>query len=148
MPMVGSPLVASRPEPARPVRLPQAVKDVITAMVEEGLPWTAAAQQHGVQLQRMRKWFGRPETIAYLRAARARFRQCALAGNEHYLVAIRGGDNAMAAVAAIKTLEQISDTEVGRPLRDVSPGVTIVIRQPIAPSAAANSRVGSIPRQQ
>jgi hypothetical protein len=129
--MIGSPLVASRPEPVRPVRLPQAVKDAITTMVEEGLDFASAGQQHGVQAQRMRKWLGRSEAIAFLRKERARFRQSACAANEHFLCAIRSGDNSMAAVNAIKVLEQISDAEVARPSNAPSPGVTIVIRAPV-----------------
>ena len=53
----------------------------------------------------------------------------ACAANEAYLVAIRSGDNSMAAVNVIKVLEQISDNEVARPSNSPSPGVTIVIRE-------------------
>src|SRR6516162_1940536 len=115
MPMIVSPLVASRPAPARPVRLPQAVKDVIVTMVESGADFISAGKQHGVQAQRMRKWLGRPECIAFLRKQRAQFRAATCAANEAFLVAIRAGDNSAAAVHAIRTLEQLSDSEVTRP---------------------------------
>jgi hypothetical protein len=128
MPMIGSPLVAARPDRVRPVRLPEPVKAVITAMVEEGLDWAIAARQHNVQLQRMRKWFGRPECISYLRKMRAQFRSVACAGNEAYLVAIRRGDNSAAAVHAIRTLEQLENAEIVRPSNAPGPGIQIVIR--------------------
>ena len=131
MPMIGSPLVASRSAPVRPVRLPQAIKDTIVTMVESGANFIVAGQQHGVTPRRMREWLGRPEAISFLRKTRAQFRAAACAGNEHFLVAIRSGDNSMAAVNAIKVLEQISDTEVARPSNAPSPGVTIVIRAPV-----------------
>jgi hypothetical protein len=129
MPMIGSPLVASRPAPMRPVRLPQAVRDAITTMVEEGEDFVSAGKRHGVTAQMMRRWLGRSEAISFLRETRKRFRQCACAANESYLVAIRSGDNSMAAVRAIQVLEQISDSEIARPSSAPSPGVTIVIRE-------------------
>jgi hypothetical protein len=127
MPMIGSPLVASRPAPVRPVRIPEPVKAAITTMVEQGLDFVTAGQQHGVTPRRMREWLGRSETIAFLRKERARFRQSACAANEAFLVAIRAGENSMAAVNAIKVLEQIADTEVAKPSNAPSPGVTIRI---------------------
>lgn len=94
-------------------------------MVEEGLDFVSAGRQHGVQAQRMRKWLGRPEAIRFLRAERSRFRQCACAGNEAHLVAIRGGENSAAAVHAIRTLEQLSDNEIARPSNAPSPGIVL-----------------------
>ena len=141
MPMIGSPLVASRPAPVRATRLPEPVKAAITAMVEEGLDFISPGKQHGVQAQRMRKWLGRPECIAYLRKQRAQFRAAACAANEAFLVAIRSGDNSMAAVHAIRALEQLADNEVSRPSNAPSPGVTIVIRQPINPKDITPAKV-------
>jgi hypothetical protein len=135
MPMIGSPLVASRPAPVRPVRLPQAVKDVIITMVDEGLAWTTAAQQHGVQLQRMRKWLGRTECIGFLRQQRARFRATVCAQNEFTLAQIRDDHegNQMARVHAVRALEQLTDNEVARPSNAPQPGIQIVIRHEPAP---------------
>ena len=107
MPMIGSPLVASRPKPMRPVRIPEAVKLAITDMVELGDDFIAAGKRHGVKAQVMRRWLGRGECIAFLRKERSRFRQSACAQNEACLVQIRDAvdGNQMARVAAIKTLE-------------------------------------------
>ena len=115
MPMIGGPLVASRPAPVRPARLPQAVQSAITTMVEEGEDFVSAGKRHGVTAQMMRRWLGRAEAISFLRAARSRFRLSACAANEAYLVAIRAGDNSAAAVHAIRTLEQLSDNEAAAP---------------------------------
>ena len=138
MPMIGSPLVASRPAPVRAVRIPEKVRHAITAMVEEGLDFVSAGKQHGVTAQMMRRWLGRAEAIAFLRQARSRFRQSACAANEAYLVAIRSGDNSAAAVHAIRTLEQLADNEVTRPSNVPQPGIQIVIRHaPAEPRPAA-----------
>jgi hypothetical protein len=127
MPMIGSPLVASRPASVRPARLPEAVKAAITSMVEQGLDFVAAGQQHGVTAQMMRRWLGRGEAIAFLRKERARFRATVCAANDAYLVGIRSGDNSMAAVRAIQVLEGLADAEMAKPANAVSPGVTIRI---------------------
>jgi len=129
MPMFGTPVLASRPEPARAARVPEKVRLAITTMVEEGEDFISAGKRHGVTAQMMRRWLGRSEAISFLRATRSRFRLSACAANESYLVAIRAGDNSAAAVHAIRTLEQLADNEVARPSNAVSPGVTIVIRQ-------------------
>jgi hypothetical protein len=132
--MFGTPVLASRPEPVRAVRIPEAVKLAIIDMVELGDDFVSAGKRHNVSAQQMRRWLGRAAAISFLRAARSRFRQSACAANEAYLVAIRSGDNNAAAVHAIRTLEQLADNEVARPSNAVSPGVTIVIRQ--APESA------------
>ena len=82
MPMIGSPLVASRPEPVRAARVPRAVQLAITTMVEEGEDFVSAGKRHGVTAQMMRRWLGRAEAISFLRAPRSRFRQSACAANE------------------------------------------------------------------
>jgi hypothetical protein len=130
MPMIGSPLVASRPAPVRAARIPEKVRLAIVTMVEEGEDFVAAGKRHGVTAQMMRRWLGRAEAISFLRKERSRFRASACAANEAYLVSIRAGDNSMAAVHAIRTLEQLADNEVVRPSNAPSPGITLVIHQP------------------
>jgi hypothetical protein len=149
MPMIGSPLVAARPEPVRPVQLPAPVKAVITAMVEEGLDWATAARQHNVQLQRMRKWFGRPECIAHLRKVRAQFRAVACAQNEAVLAQIRDDreGNQMARVRAVQCLERLEDTEVARPSNTPSPGVSIRILNVTSAPAGPSSFVDVMPQK-
>jgi hypothetical protein len=112
--MFGTPVVASRPEPARAARIPEKVRLAITAMVEEGEDFVSAGKRHGVTAQIMRRWLGRAECISFLRKERARFRQSACAQNEAYLVAIRAGENSMAAVRAIQVLEQLDETPAHR----------------------------------
>jgi hypothetical protein len=48
----------------------------------------------------------------------------ACAQNEAYLIAIRSGDNSMAAVRAIQVLEGLADTEVARP-SNTAPGIVL-----------------------
>jgi hypothetical protein len=72
----------------------------------------------------MRRWLGRAEAISFLRAERSRFRASACAANEAYLVAIRSGENSMAAVRAIQVLEGLDqEAAMRRPGEPVSPGV-------------------------
>src|SRR6516162_5841696 len=109
MPMFGTPVAASRREPARAVRLPEGVRLAIIDMIELGDDFISAGKRHGVKPQVMRRWLGRAEAISFLRKERARFRQSVCAQNEAYLVAIRGGDNSMAAVRAIQVLEGLDE---------------------------------------
>jgi len=129
VPMFGTPVVSSRPEPVRAARVPERIKQAVVTMVETGADFIAAGKQHGVSAQMMRRWLGRPECIVFLRKQRAQFRAAACAANEAFLVAIRSGDNSMAAVHAIRALEQLADNEVIRPSNVPLPGVTIVIRE-------------------
>ena len=128
MPMFGTPVVASRPEPVRAARVPQAVKLAIVDMVELGIDFVAAGKQHGVTAQMMRRWLGRAEAISFLRQERSRFRQSACAQNEAFLVAIRAGDNSMAAVRAIQVLEGLDEQGSLRRVGEVqTPGIVLKI---------------------
>ena len=131
MPMFGTPVLASRREPARAVRLPEGVKLAIIEMVENGADFISAAKSNGLQPQTMRRWLGRAECIAFLRKERARFRATICAQNEAVLAEIRDDrdGNQMARVHAIKTLEQLDeDASLRRTGELPTPGVTIVIR--------------------
>src|SRR6516165_2077206 len=126
MPMFGMPVVASRPEPVRAVRIPEGVRLAIIDMVELGDDFVLAGKRHGVKAQVMRRWLGRAECISFLRKERSRFRQSACAANEAYLVAIRSGDNSMAAVRAIQVLEGLDEQGSLRRVGELpTPGVTI-----------------------
>jgi hypothetical protein len=116
MPMFGTPVVASRREPARAVRLPEGIKRAIIEMVETGADFISAAKSNGLQPQTMRRWLGRAECISFLRRERARFRATVCAQNEYVLADIRDHAlNSMSRVHAIRTLEQLADSEVARP---------------------------------
>jgi hypothetical protein len=126
--MFGTPIAASRREPARAVRLPEGVRLAIIDMIELGDDFISAGKRHGVKPQVMRRWLGRAEAISFLRKERARFRQSVCAQNEAYLVAIRGGDNSMAAVRAIQVLEQLDETPAHRAGElPSSPGIVLNI---------------------
>ena len=128
MPMFGTPVVSSRPEPARAARVPERVKQAIVTMVESGASFVAAGKQHGVTAQMMRRWLGRAECISFLRQERSRFRQSVCAQNEAFLVAIRGGDNSMAAVRAIQVLEGLDEQgSLRRVGSEQTPGIVLKI---------------------
>jgi len=130
MPMFGMPVVASRPEPVRAVRIPEGVRLAIIDMVELGDDFVLAGKRHGVKAQVMRRWLGRAECISFLRKERSRFRQTVCAQNEAILSEIRDDrdGNQMARVHAIKTLEQMDEEGSMRRSADLpTPGVTIRI---------------------
>jgi hypothetical protein len=130
MPMFGTPVAASRREPARTVRVPEGVKRAIIEMVETGVDFISAAKSNGLQPQTMRRWLGRAECISFLRRERARFRATICAQNEFTLAQIRDDydGNQMARVHAIKTLEQLDeDAPLRRSGELPTPGVTIRI---------------------
>ena len=139
MPMFGTPIAASRREPARAVRLPEVVRLAIIEMVETGADFISAAKSNGLQPQTMRRWLGRAECINFLRKERARFRATVCAQNEAVLAQIRDDrdGNQMARVHAIKTLEQLDeDVSLRRGGELPTPGVTIRILN-VVPSAAS-----------
>jgi hypothetical protein len=128
MPMFGTPVAASRREPVRVARLPEGVRLAIIDMVELGNDFIAAGKRHGVKPQVMRRWLGRAECISFLRKERARFRQTVCAQNEAYLVAIRAGDNSMAAVRAIQVLEGLDEQgSLRRVGSEQTPGIVLKI---------------------
>jgi hypothetical protein len=55
--MLGTPIVAARPEPVRPARIPEKVRRAITDMVE-GLDFIAAGKRYGVTAQMIRRSLG------------------------------------------------------------------------------------------
>jgi hypothetical protein len=126
--MFGTPVVATRPEPVRAARIPEKVRLAITDMVERGDDFVSAGKRHNVTAQMMRRWLGRAECIGFLRKERARFRASVCAANEAYLVAIRSGDNSMAAVRAIQVLEGLDEQGSLRRVGDTqTPGIVLKI---------------------
>ena len=93
MPMFGTPVVATRPEPVRAARIPEKVRLAITDMVERGDDFVSAGKRHNVTAQMMRRWLGRAECISFLRRERARFRATICAQNESVLAQIRDDRN-------------------------------------------------------
>jgi hypothetical protein len=143
MPMFGTPVVASRSESVRAARVPEKVRLAIIDMVELGDDFVSAGKRHGVTAQMMRRWLGRAAAIGLLRKERARFRATVCAQNEAYLVAIRSGDNSMAAVRAIQVLEGLDEgASLRRAGGEQTPGIVLKIVN-VNAGAAAGALGGS-----
>jgi hypothetical protein len=118
----------------QPRRIPKAVQLACLDMIHQGIDFVAAARANHIKPDTLRRHLSRAETLAFIRRERAAFRAALCSNNEYYLASIRANSaNAMAQTKAISLLEQIDDQAVDRPSRDVSPGVTIVIRGPVDP---------------
>jgi hypothetical protein len=118
-------------EPDKPKRLEVRgkLRQSLDAMVWDGLPWDEAAKSVGFSIQSMRKAFARPHVLAYLKAEREVLRASASPRNIHRLIEIRDKADNMPAIQAIRTLEQLGESEgasasIGR----ASPGLVIVIQ--------------------
>lgn len=111
-------------------RIPRNIAAAINVMIEEGKPWDEAAQQSNVTVRTMRLALNRPHVVSYLKAKREVFRVHASTANIHRLVEMRDQDeNKMAAVTAIKALEQIGESEQVSRGSQALPGLQIVIVQ-------------------
>jgi hypothetical protein len=148
-----SPITAagSRDE-KRPAPIPKSVKLALVLMVR-GLPdnpdappldFISAAKLAGVAPDRMRRWLDRAEVLRFLRAERKAWRAALCAANESVLAAIRDrGENAMARVQAIKTLELLDEESTERSRGAITtPGLVIVVEAPKVPALP-----GDVPRQ-
>jgi hypothetical protein len=127
---ISPPIAASGSRSAdRAKRIPQGVKAACLLMIEEGVDFITAAKANGLQPDTMRRWLHRPEVMGFLRRERAAFRQAVCAANESVLAEIRDDreGNQMARVHAVKTLEQLEDSEVAKPGNVQTPGIVIVI---------------------
>jgi hypothetical protein len=135
------PVASSGPrEPVkRPRPIPKPVRAAIAMMVcggdaIDGAPMdlVAAAKSVGMRPDTLRRYLGRPQVIAFLRAERKAFREAVCAGNEAALQRVRDGDkhnNAMARVAAVRALEGLSesDTSSGPGRMQQGPGIVIIL---------------------
>lgn len=102
----------------------------IDYMIEEGLHWDKAAAKAELHVRTMRLALQRPHVVSYLKAKREVFRVHASTANIHRLVEMRDQDeNKMAAVTAIKALEQIGESEQVSRGSQALPGLQIVIVQ-------------------
>jgi hypothetical protein len=138
-PLTAAPLRSLEP---RPRAIPKTVRDTITLMVYgrpddpdcAPLSFIEAAKLAGIKPDQMRRYLDRAEVRALLLSTRRVFRSAICASNEGALLAIRDrAANAMARVAAIKTLEQIDIEDGGRsPPVARTPGITIRIVQQTA----------------
>jgi hypothetical protein len=133
-PLAAAPLRSLEP---RPRAIPKTVRDTITLMVYgrpddpdcAPLSFIEAAKLAGIKPDQMRRYLDRAEVRKLLLSTRRVFRSAICASNEGALLAIRDrAANAMARVAAIKTLEQIDIDDGGRsPPVARTPGISINI---------------------
>lgn len=120
------------------LRVSGKLREAIEVSITEGLPWPEAAQKVGLTTRAMRKALDKPHVLRHIRERKAQFRAEISTRNEHRLGELRDqNDNRMAAVAAIKTLEQLERDDRAAPAasRHVIPGVVVVVQsQPTAPT--------------
>lgn len=97
-------------------------------MIENGTAWNDAATNAGLTVQAMRISLKKPHVLQYVKAEREVFRAAICTGNIFKLAAIRDQDsNQMAALGAIKQLEQIGDEPGSNSGANVPPGLVIQI---------------------
>ena len=101
----------------------------IDLAITEGKSFPDAAREAGLSTRAMRKALEKPHVIRFIRERKALFRVEIGTTNEFRLAEIRDqNDNKMAAVAAIKTLENLErDQPSASTFRQVTPGVVVVI---------------------
>lgn len=121
------PQTPERPEPKRP-RIGPKLRKVIDLMVFDGIAMDEAARIAGTSTRAIRKAFERRHVLAFQRTRREVLRASIAPGNIHRAVQIRDQDeNKMAALGAIRLLEQMDDEAAAAPSRAQTPGVVIVI---------------------
>jgi hypothetical protein len=125
----------------KPLRVRGKLRNAIEFAVTEGLEWSEASKKAGLTTRAMRKAQEKPHVIRYIRERKALFRAEINTKNEHRLAALRDqNSNQMAAVAAIKTLEQFERDQSSSPTltRNVTPGVVVVINNHREPHALSD----------
>jgi hypothetical protein len=125
----------------------RAARQAIDAMVFEGISRDEAAKRAGMLAKSLANSLRKPRTKQYLARQMEVLRTSERARNIHALTAVRDESaNAMARVAAVKTLEQISDDPVARPIGPQAPGVCIIISdRPPARDLPPPARVLDVP---
>ena len=102
----------------RPRPIPKVVKEACLLMVygdpddENAVPvdFISSAKAVGMRPDTLRRYLGRPQVIAFLRAERRAFREAVCAGNERALQRVRDGvghSNPIAIVNSVRVLEQL-----------------------------------------
>jgi hypothetical protein len=106
-------------------------------MVHEGCDLVAAARASGLRPDTLRRHLHRIVTIGFIHRERKAFRAALCSSNEYFLGEIRSGDNSMAAVNAIKVLEQLDDEQHRAGSDAQVAGITIQIVNNVAADAPA-----------
>lgn len=129
--------IANRPElaedqskPRRIERVTGKVRVAIEQMVWAGLPRTEAAKKAGISDHGLYKALRKPPVKAFYLREMDVLRTSERARNIHRAVEIREqNSNQMAAIQAIKLIEQLDDQETNTPRANALPGLQIVIVQ-------------------
>jgi predicted DNA-binding protein (UPF0251 family) len=133
--LVSTPQAALKPaKPHGNTRISREIAEAITLMVEEGLAWDQAAAKVNIHVRTMRLALEKPHVIRFLKDKRDVFRENVSAANIHRARAIRDqDDNKMAAIQAMRFIEQLGEEQGSGPGARMPAGLTIVI----APGASA-----------
>lgn len=125
-------LVPARVKAPSDPRIRGKLREAIECMITEGLDRVEAAKKVALSPRAMRAALGKPHVIRYVQERRVNFRAELCGRNEYRLGELRDqNENKMAAVSAIKVLEQLDREESVKPThnRNVTPGVVVVIRE-------------------
>ena len=109
------------------LRVGNAVKRAIEAMVWQGLDYAAAAKEAGITTRAMRLAMGKPHVVQYLNAEKQVLRSSAGPRNIQRLMQIRDAADNMPAVNAIKALEEIGSDAAISSQRQSAPGIVFII---------------------
>lgn len=115
-------------KPNRNQRITKPIAEAIEYMVNEGLRFDAAALKANITVRAMRLALDKPHVIRHLKQRREVFRESICAGNIFKLAEIRDQDsNQMAALGAIKQLEQIGESADVAGATKRAPGLVFII---------------------
>lgn len=124
-------------QPNKRLKIGAKLRVAIDAIVFDGLDLAAAAERANCSTRSVRKAFERSHVLAYLKRRREVLRASASGSNIRRLVEIRDAADNMPALQAIRTLEQMgeSDGMGGSGATRAAPGLTIVVMNgaPAAP---------------
>jgi hypothetical protein len=112
----------------KPLKVTGKVSALLDMMIETGKRYPEAAPLVGMHVRAARKALDQQHVLNELRRRKQVFRASISSGNILRLAELRDqDDNKMAAIGAIKVLEQIDDDPASNATRNHAPGVVIVI---------------------
>jgi hypothetical protein len=113
---------------SRPLRVTGKLAIACKRIVWEGEELDIAAKAAGLTTRTLRLALERPHVISWIRAQREVFRAHVSAQNIHRAKKMRDeSDNQMAALGAMKLIEQIGDQSAPGAQQPASPGLVIVV---------------------
>jgi hypothetical protein len=131
----------AKPDRSAPMRVTGRLKRALDSMIWEGLTRDQAAEAAGLTRHALYCALRKPHVLMHFRGELGTLRESTRAKNFHRLDGIaETSGNDMARVAAIKTMEAISDEQTNNRGSSASPGVTIRIINQVAalPSAVVD----------